>query len=65
VVVSPFTRPQVKADLQSLLLAMADDPAARDALASIGVERFVVIDDSAYGSARDLVGVIPTAIVQP
>jgi hypothetical protein len=44
---------------------MADDPAARDALASIGVERFVVIDDSAYGSARDLVGVIPTAIVQP
>jgi phosphonate transport system substrate-binding protein len=65
VVVSPFTRPQVKADLQSLLLAMADDPAARDALASIGVERFVVIDDSAYGSARDLVDVIPTAIVQP
>jgi phosphonate transport system substrate-binding protein len=65
VVVSPFTRPQVKADLQSLLLAMADDSASSEALASIGVERFVVIDDSAYDSVRNLVGVIPTSVVQP
>lgn len=65
VVVSPFTRPQVKADLQSLLLEMADDPTSSEALASIGVERFIVIDDSAYDSVRALMGVIPTSIVQP
>jgi phosphonate transport system substrate-binding protein len=65
VVVSPFTRPQVKADLQALLLAMADDPASSEALASIGVQRFVMIDDSAYDSVRTLVGVIPASIVQP
>lgn len=65
VVVSPFTRPQVKADLQTLLLAMADDPDSREALASIGVERFVMIDDNAYDSVRALVGVIPTSVVQP
>lgn len=65
VVVSPLIRPQVKAELQSLFLEMADDPAAGDALASIGVERFVLIDDSAYDSVRALVGVIPTSAVQP
>ncbi len=65
VVVSPFTRPQVKEDLQSLFLEMANDPTAKDALASIGVERFVLIDDSAYDSVRDLMNVILTAIVQP
>jgi len=65
VVVSPFTRPQVKADLQTLLLAMADDSASTKALASIGVERFVMIDDSAYDSVRTLVGVIPTSVGQP
>lgn len=65
VVVSPFTRPQVKAEVQSLLLKMADDPAAHGALVSIGVERFVLIDNSAYDSVRALVGVIPTSAVQP
>lgn len=65
VVVSPFTRPQVKADLQSLFLGMSNDPTARDALASIGVEQFVLIDDSDYDSVRALVGVIPTSAVQP
>lgn len=65
VVVSPFTRPQVKAELQSLLLEMANDPTAVDALSSIGVDRFVLINDSAYDSVRALVGVIPTSAVQP
>ncbi len=59
VVVSPFTRPQVKAELQALLLGMADDPAAGDALAAIGVERFVQIDDGAYDGVRILLGEIP------
>ena len=65
VVVSPFTRPQIKNELQSVLLEMADDPTAADALLAIGVERFVSIDDSVYDSVRSLVGVIPTSAVQP
>ena len=59
VVVSPFTRPQVKAELQALLLGMADDPDAAQALSSVGIERFVSIEDSAYDSVRALVGEIP------
>jgi phosphonate transport system substrate-binding protein len=59
VVISPFTRPQIKADIRALLLAMSDDPNAKDALASIGVEGFVSINDSAYDGVRELLGVIP------
>lgn len=65
VVVSPFARPQVKEELQSLFLEMANDIHAQDALDSIGVERFVLIDDNAYDSVRALMGVIPTSAVQP
>jgi len=59
VVVSPFTRPQVKAELQLLLLNMANDPAASEALFALEVDRFVLIDDSAYDGMRALVGNIP------
>lgn len=59
VVVSPFTRPQVKADLQSLLLEMSNDPNAQSSLDSMGVESFVVLDDDAYDGVRELLGVIP------
>ena len=59
VVISPFTRPQVKADIQDLLLGMANDPNAQDALVSIGVESFVVIDDGAYDGVRELIDIIP------
>jgi phosphonate transport system substrate-binding protein len=59
VVVSPFTRPQVKAEIQSLFLGMANDPDAQAALLSIGVDRFVPIDDSAYDGVRALLDVIP------
>ncbi|MEW6085707.1 MAG: phosphate/phosphite/phosphonate ABC transporter substrate-binding protein [Chloroflexota bacterium] len=59
VVISPLTRPQVKADIQNLLLGMSNDPNTKDALASIGVERFVLIDDGAYDGVRKLLGMIP------
>ena len=59
VVVSPFTRPQVKAEIQSLFLGMANDPDAQAALLSIGVDRFVPIDDSAYDGVRALLNEIP------
>lgn len=59
VVISPLIRPQVKVELQALLLGMADDPRAREALSVIGIERFVLIEDSAYDGVRALVGEIP------
>lgn len=59
VVVSPFTRPQIQAELQALFLGMASDPEAREALASIGVDQFVLIEDGAYNGVRELLGVIP------
>jgi phosphonate transport system substrate-binding protein len=60
VVVGPDVRPQLRAELQAILLAMADDPApeARAALAALGVERFVAIDDRAYNSAREVVAAV-------
>lgn len=59
VVISPFTRPQVKAELQALLLDMVTDPEAVQILSAVGIERFVLIEDSAYDSVRALVGEIP------
>jgi phosphonate transport system substrate-binding protein len=59
VVVSPYTRPQVKADLQSLFLEISNDSNAQVALDSIGVQSFVVIEDSAYDGVRELLSIIP------
>jgi phosphonate transport system substrate-binding protein len=61
-VAGPRARPQLKAELQALLTGMAGDPGGGGprALQSIGVERFVPIEDSAYDSARALL-----ARVQP
>ncbi len=65
VVVSPLIRPQVRAELQTLLLNMDSDPKAKDALSSIGVERFVTIEDSAYDSVRALVSTASSSTMQP
>ena len=54
VVVGPKVRPQVKAELQNLLLGMADDPQGQAALKAIGAEKFVILDDSAYNDVRTL-----------
>ena len=59
VVVNPNLRPQVKADLQALLLGMNQDPAGQAALSAIGIERFVTLDDSAYVTARLLIQEVP------
>ncbi|MBI5298505.1 MAG: phosphate/phosphite/phosphonate ABC transporter substrate-binding protein [Chloroflexi bacterium] len=59
VVVSPFTRPQIKAELQALFLNMVNDPNARDALAAIGVDQFVQLEDDAYNDTRTLLDEIP------
>lgn len=54
VVVNPDVRPQLKAILRDLLYSMADDPDGQQALADLGIERFVPISDEAYSSARRL-----------
>lgn len=54
VVVGPQIRPQLKAELRDLLLQMADDAEGQAALAVIGVDRFVTIEDSAYNDVRVL-----------
>jgi len=54
VVTSPHLRPQVQADLQKILLEMANDPAGRAALQSLDIDRFVTVDDQIYDSIRVL-----------
>lgn len=54
VVVNPNIRPQVKLELQTLLLEMANDTRGKSALNIIGIDQFVLIDDSAYNSVRSL-----------
>jgi phosphonate transport system substrate-binding protein len=54
VVVSPRLRPQLRAELQTILLEMASDPAGMAALAVLDIDRFVLISDDAYVSARQL-----------
>jgi phosphonate transport system substrate-binding protein len=56
VVISPDVRPQVAAELQTLLLEMSNDPNGQAALKSIGIDRFVLIEDSAYDNVRSLLG---------
>lgn len=55
VVVNPNIRPQVKEQLQHILLNMQYDPEGLTALHSIGIDKFVTITDSAYESVRTLV----------
>jgi phosphonate transport system substrate-binding protein len=62
VVVRPEARPLLKAELQALLLGLADSAAGREALRALGFEQFVLIEDSAYDSVRELIN---TAGVQP
>ncbi|MGQ9547525.1 MAG: substrate-binding domain-containing protein [Roseiflexus sp.] len=54
VVVSASVRLQTRAELEAILLELADDPSseARLALQSLGIERFVRIADAAYADAR-------------
>ncbi len=54
VVVGPHVRPQLAAQLQTILIHMADDLDGQAALVTAGFERFVPITDSAYDSVREL-----------
>lgn len=58
VVVSPNMRPQQRALLQETLLMMQQMPGGNEALHSLGLERFILIEDSAYDSARQITGIV-------
>lgn len=54
VVVNPEMRPQLKAEIQAVLLEMAQTIEGQAALQVIGIDRFVLIEDSAYDDVRIL-----------
>jgi phosphonate transport system substrate-binding protein len=53
-VVNPGLDPSLKAQLRSVLLGMHEDQDGAAILARIGIERFVVPDDSIYDSVREM-----------
>ena len=53
-VVNPNLSPKLQAKLQRLLLELDDTPEGREVLQSLGVDRFVPVDDAAYESVRAL-----------
>lgn len=54
VVTGPELRPQVRAEIASVLLGMDEDPSGRDVLAAVGIDRFETVADEAYASVRAL-----------
>lgn len=54
VVVSPKLDPDLKLELQKVLLSMEDTSEGQEVLESIGVEKFTTIDDHAYDDIRRL-----------
>ena len=55
VVVPPDLSPEQKSQLRRILLTMNDDPAGRQALSELGFDRFTILADSAYNSARTVI----------
>lgn len=55
VVVSPGLSPRLKAELRQLLLDLPNHPEGRQILAELGFDRFTLIDDFAYNSARQVI----------
>jgi phosphonate transport system substrate-binding protein len=54
-VASPSLSPRQAAEIQDLLLAIADDPEAASVLAELGIDRFVAVDDAEYDGVRGLI----------
>ena len=60
VVINPNARPQLKAVLQELLLNMSANAEGQAALAALGVEEFVVVNNDRYDSARAVIQAVET-----
>jgi phosphonate transport system substrate-binding protein len=54
VVVSPGIRPQLHAELQSILLEMHTDPDGQAALQALDYDRFVKVDEEDYRTAQEV-----------
>jgi phosphonate transport system substrate-binding protein len=54
VVVAPHISVSDEAEIRSLLLGLADDEMARQALEAMGVDRFVAVSDDEYDGVREL-----------
>jgi phosphonate transport system substrate-binding protein len=54
VVTGPQARPQMVAEVQSLLLNMHQTPVGQAALQAAGIDSFVLIEDAVYQSVREL-----------
>lgn len=57
VVVPPDISPRLKAKLREVLLDMTKDPEGEKILAELGFDRFALLDDNAYESAREIISV--------
>jgi len=54
-VASPSLSPRQTAEIEELLLSIAEDPAAAQVLAALGIDRFVAVGDAEYDGVRDLI----------
>ncbi len=62
VVVPPNISPRLKAKLRETLLDMADDAVGQTVLKELGFDRFSLLDDNAYNSARKIISVTGVGI---
>ncbi len=54
VVVHPDSKPEIKTELQDILLTMHNDPMGADILMNIGIDKFTIIDESIYDSVYEM-----------
>ncbi len=58
VVVHPAMEPRTKDDVRSIFFEMDQDPQGRVILATLDIDRFAPIDDSAYDSVREMIAAV-------
>ena len=54
VVVHPDTNPEIKIELQNILLTMHNDPRGADILMKVGIEKFILTNETAYDSVCEM-----------
>ena len=54
VVVHPDANPEIKIELQNILLTLHDDPRGADILMNIGIDKFILTNEEAYDSVCEM-----------
>ena len=54
IVVHPNTDPEMKNEIRDILITMHDDPKGADILMNIGIDKFIIINDSLYDPVREM-----------